>query len=75
MPVTYPYFDPKTRRVDFDAMMKVLDGLSSDDIVLLHGCCHNPTGANLTPAQWDRVVESLRDRCFPAGRPRLPRLR
>jgi aspartate/tyrosine/aromatic aminotransferase len=56
----YPYFDPKTRHVDFDAMMRVLDGLGSDDIVLLHGCCHNPTGANLTHGQWDTVVESLR---------------
>ncbi len=56
----YPYFDPATRGVDFDAMMQVLDGLTADDIVLLHGCCHNPTGANLTPAQWDVVVESLK---------------
>jgi aspartate aminotransferase/aromatic-amino-acid transaminase len=56
----YPYFDPKTRAVDFDAMMKVLNSLSSNDIVLLHGCCHNPTGANLTNAQWDIVVESLK---------------
>jgi len=56
----YPYFDPKTRAVDFDAMMKTLDGLTSHDIVLLHGCCHNPTGANLTTAQWDIVVESLK---------------
>jgi aspartate aminotransferase/aromatic-amino-acid transaminase len=56
----YPYFDTKTRGVDFHAMMQVLDGLTGDDIVLLHGCCHNPTGANLTPAQWDAVVESLK---------------
>jgi aspartate aminotransferase/aromatic-amino-acid transaminase len=56
----YPYFDPKTRAVDFDAMMATLNGLTSNDIVLLHGCCHNPTGANLTPAQWDIVVESLK---------------
>jgi aspartate aminotransferase/aromatic-amino-acid transaminase len=56
----YPYFDPKTRAVDFDAMMRVLNGLNSNDTVLLHGCCHNPTGANLTPAQWDAVVESLK---------------
>jgi aspartate aminotransferase/aromatic-amino-acid transaminase len=56
----YPYFDPKTRAVDFDAMMKVLNGLNSNDIVLLHGCCHNPTGANLNDAQWDIVVESLK---------------
>ena len=59
-PVTYPYFDPKTRKVDFPAMLAVLDKLTKDDIVLLHGCCHNPTGANLTPAQWDAVVESLK---------------
>ncbi|HQZ12164.1 MAG TPA: amino acid aminotransferase [Devosia sp.] len=59
-PVYYPYFDPKTRRVDFDAMIKALDGLGPDDIVLLHGCCHNPTGASLTNAQWDRVAESLK---------------
>ena len=57
---TYPYFDTRTRSVDFDAMMRVIDSLTADDIVLLHGCCHNPTGANLTPAQWDRVAESLR---------------
>ena len=59
-PNDYPYFDPQTRRVDFQAMMQVLDGLTSDDIVLLHGCCHNPTGANLSREQWDQVVESLR---------------
>ena len=56
----YPYFDSKTRSVDFGAMMKVLDTLTSDDVVLLHGCCHNPTGANLTHEQWDQVVESLK---------------
>ncbi|WP_423068908.1 aromatic amino acid transaminase [Devosia sp. CN2-171] len=56
----YPYFNTTTRGVDFDAMLKVLDDLTSDDIVLLHGCCHNPTGANLTNAQWDKVVESLK---------------
>jgi aspartate/tyrosine/aromatic aminotransferase len=57
---TYPYFDHKTRSVDFGAMMKVVDTLTSNDIILLHGCCHNPTGANLTPAQWDTVVASLK---------------
>ena len=56
----YPYFDPATRQVDFDAMMKVVDTLTGDDVVLLHGCCHNPTGANLTPAQWGCVVDSLK---------------
>ena len=65
-PHYYPYFDPKTRHVDFAAMMKVIDGLTSDDVVLLHGCCHNPTGANLSREQWDQVVASLgRTGAFP----------
>ncbi len=59
-PHYYPYFDAKTRGVDFDAMLKALDGLGPDDSVLLHACCHNPTGADLTPAQWDRVAASLK---------------
>ena len=57
---SYPYFDPETRGVRFDDMLATLDGMGKDDIVLLHGCCHNPTGANLTPDQWDRVVASLK---------------
>lgn len=59
-PHYYPYFDAKTRKVDFAAMMGVLDTLTANDTVLLHGCCHNPTGANLTPAQWDEVTASLK---------------
>lgn len=59
-PHYYPYFDAKTRSVDFPAMLATLDTLTADDTVLLHGCCHNPTGANLTPAQWDAVTESLK---------------
>ncbi len=62
----YPYFDPKTRTVDFDAMMKVVDTLTPDDILLLHGCCHNPTGASLSREQWDAVAASLeRTGAFP----------
>ena len=57
---SYPYFDPETRGVRFDDMLAALDGLGKNDIVLLHGCCHNPTGANLTPEQWDQVVASLK---------------
>jgi aspartate aminotransferase/aromatic-amino-acid transaminase len=56
---TYPYFDTVTRGVKFDAMLAALDGLTKDDVVLLHGCCHNPTGANLSPDQWDKVAASL----------------
>ena len=59
-PQTYPYFDPLTRTVRFDDMMATLDRLGPDDIVLLHACCHNPTGANLTPEQWDKVAESMK---------------
>jgi len=59
-PHYYPYFDARTRHVDFPAMLKALDGLGPDDIVLLHACCHNPTGANLTNAQWDQVAASLK---------------
>ncbi|MDB5612772.1 MAG: aromatic amino acid aminotransferase [Devosia sp.] len=56
---TYPYFDTVTRGVKFDAMLAALDGLGENDVVLLHGCCHNPTGANLSPDQWDKVAASL----------------
>ena len=56
---SYPYFDATTRGVKFDAMLAALEKLGPDDVVLLHGCCHNPTGANLTPEQWDQVAASL----------------
>ncbi|HEY9013316.1 MAG TPA: amino acid aminotransferase [Devosia sp.] len=66
VPQTYPYFDAATRGVNFEAMMDVVDGLTADDIVLLHGCCHNPTGANLSRDQWDAVSQSLqRTGAFP----------
>ncbi len=59
-PRTYPYFDPKTRTVKFEEMLATLDKMGPDDIVLLHACCHNPTGANLTPEQWDQVADSMK---------------
>ncbi len=72
----YPYFNAQTRGVDFDAMMQVVDGLTSNDILLIHGCCRNPTGANLTNAQWDRGGrEPQAHRRLPARRSRLSRLR
>lgn len=62
----HPYFDPVSRTVDFDAMMKVVDTLTADDVLLLHGCCHNPTGASLSREQWDVVTASLqRTGAFP----------
>jgi aromatic-amino-acid transaminase len=55
----YRYFDEKTRSVDFSAMMADLASASEGDIILLHGCCHNPTGANLKAPEWDAVIELL----------------
>ena len=57
--VPYRYFDAATRGVDFDAMMADLARAGRGDIVLLHGCCHNPTGANLTIEQWSQVADLL----------------
>ncbi len=59
-PQYYPYFDPETRSVKFDEMLAALDKMGPNDIVLLHACCHNPTGANLTPEQWDQVAQSMK---------------
>ena len=55
----YRYFDDETCGVDFDGMMADLAGVKAGDVVLLHGCCHNPTGANLNLAQWGEVIASL----------------
>ena len=55
----YRYFDAETRGVDFDGMLADLAGVKAGDAVLLHGCCHNPTGANLTAAQWGQVADLL----------------
>lgn len=52
----YRYFDNDTRGVDFDGMIEDLKGAKAGDVVLLHGCCHNPTGANLTLPQWSELV-------------------
>jgi len=56
---TYSYIDPVTRNVSFDNMMADLANVQSGDVVLLHGCCHNPTGANLTDAQWGEVADLI----------------
>ncbi len=58
----YAYFDRKTCSVNFEAMLHDLDTVSADDVVILHGCCHNPTGANLTPEQWEIVADHLNAR-------------
>ncbi len=53
----YPYYDPQTHGVDFDGMVNHIKGLPAQSIVVLHACCHNPTGADLTPAQWDTLID------------------
>ena len=57
--VPYRYFDAETGGVNFDGMMADLANVKAGDVVLLHGCCHNPTGANLTLPQWQEVVDLL----------------
>lgn len=54
---SYRYFDAATGRVDFEGMTGDLAGLRAGDVLLLHGCCHNPTGANLDAAQWQVVTD------------------
>ena len=53
---TYPYYDAATRGVRFDAMLAALREADAGTIVVLHACCHNPTGCDLTPDQWAQVV-------------------
>ena len=60
----YPYYEPKTHGVDFDGMRAALDGLPAGSIVLLHACCHNPTGVDLTQAQWQAVLEVVQRRAL-----------
>ena len=55
----YRYFDSAARAVAFEAMMEDLQAIKAGDVVLLHGCCHNPTGANLTLEQWAAVADLL----------------
>lgn len=59
---TYPYFDAASGTVKADAMLLGLKQARAGDIVLLHGCCHNPTGANLTIEQWGQVADLLLER-------------
>lgn len=58
----YPYYDPATRGVAFERMLERLDRLPSGDVVLLHACCHNPTGVDLDPGQWLVVADVLERR-------------
>lgn len=61
---TYPYYDPSTHGVDFPGMMKALNEMPAHSIVVLHACCHNPTGVDLTTQQWDEVIAAVRKRAL-----------
>ncbi len=58
----YPYYDAATHGLRFDAMIACLDKLPAGAVVLLHACCHNPTGVDLTMPQWEKVIEVVKAR-------------
>ena len=57
----YRFFAPSTGTVDIDGMLADLGHAKAGDVVLLHGCCHNPTGLSLSPKQWDDIIELMKD--------------
>ncbi len=59
---SYPYYDAAARGVDFGAMLAALDAAAPGAIVVLHACCHNPTGYDISPAQWAQVIAVLKAR-------------
>jgi aspartate aminotransferase len=58
----YPYYNYQSHTIDFDAMMAGLSTIAAGDVVLLHGCCHNPSGADLTQEQWVTVAALLNEK-------------
>ena len=59
---TYPYYNAARRGIDFDGMLTALNLAPEGTVILLHACCHNPTGYDLTPAQWDQVIAAVKGR-------------
>jgi aromatic-amino-acid transaminase len=59
---SYPYYDAASRGVNFDAMLAALNATQAGTIVVLHACCHNPTGYDITAAQWDQVIAAVKAR-------------
>jgi len=57
----YPYYDYENKTLDFDAMLTALKNVSADDFVLLHACCHNPSGMDLSQEQWQQVAQVAKD--------------
>ncbi|MGT2460178.1 amino acid aminotransferase (plasmid) [Cupriavidus basilensis] len=58
---SYPYYDPQTGGLQFEAMLEAIRRIPRGDIVLLHACCHNPTGVDLDQVQWQQVIESIKE--------------
>ncbi|MCV6624526.1 MAG: aminotransferase class I/II-fold pyridoxal phosphate-dependent enzyme, partial [Cellvibrionaceae bacterium] len=61
---TYPYYDYENKCLDFDGMMAALKEVSADDAVLVHACCHNPSGMDLDKTQWQQFAELAKDKGF-----------
>lgn len=61
---TYPYYDPATNGVTLDRMLAAIQEIPEGDVVLLHGCCHNPTGIDPTPDQWIQIADALAERAL-----------
>jgi aromatic-amino-acid transaminase len=59
---SYPYYDAARRGIDFEGMLAALNAAPAGTIVVLHACCHNPTGYDITAAQWDQVVEAVKSK-------------
>ena len=57
---TYPYYDAARRGINFEGMLAALNAAPAGTIFVLHACCHNPTGYDITPAQWDQVVAAVK---------------
>lgn len=60
----YPYYDPSSNGLHFEALCETLRNLTPNDVVLLHVCCHNPTGVDPTPAQWNTLADIAAERGF-----------
>jgi aromatic-amino-acid transaminase len=59
---TYPYYDPASGGVRFNELLEAVQAMPAKSVVLLHACCHNPTGVDLTPVQWDTLIPLLKQR-------------
>lgn len=61
---TYPYYDYDSKSLKFDEMKAALSQVGADDVVLLHACCHNPSGMDLNTTQWDEIIEIAQQQGF-----------